>query len=335
VTTAPAEPLPPDRASHSLLEGIVRGSSSAHRTPETPDEEMLLALPPGAGAAPLQQELLLYAALEDTTAAVEAERKRLAGLLQVRVIESLNLLLSQANVYEQTLGANPNARMAVSVLSSLARQVLQQIRDLEATLHPTLLETLGLEPALEALASQMMRAHRVQIALTMESPRVRERLPAPMELALFRTAQDALERAIEHGHASQATLHLDRREDRLTLSLTDNGLAGLGGDALRDTRQRVEQLGGTLEARANPSGGFELVVHFPIAASAQLTSRELEVLQRLAEGLSNKEIARALVITPRTVNFHLDNIYSKLGVSSRTEAAIYALRHGLVRRPLP
>ena len=332
-TTTPAEPLAPDRASRSLLEGIVRGSSSAHRKPETPDEEMLIALPPGAGAAPLQQELLLYAALEDTTAAVEAERKRLAELLQVRVIESLNLLLSQANVYEQTLGANPNARMAVSVLSSLARQVLQQIRDLEAALHPTLLETLGLEPALEALASQMMRAHGVQIALTME--RMRERLPAPMELALFRTAQDALERAIEHGHASQATLRLDRREDRLTFSLTDNGLAGLGGDALRDTRQRVAQLGGTLEARANPHGGFELVVNFPIAASAQLTSRELEVLQRLAEGLSNKEIARALVITPRTVNFHLDNIYSKLGVSSRTEAAIYALRHGLVRRPLP
>ena len=51
------------------------------------------------------------------------------------------------------------------------------------------------------------------------------------------------------------------------------------------------------------------------------------MLQLLAEGMSNKEIAQALVITPRTVNFHLDNIYSKLGVSSRTEAAIYALRH--------
>jgi DNA-binding NarL/FixJ family response regulator len=59
----------------------------------------------------------------------------------------------------------------------------------------------------------------------------------------------------------------------------------------------------------------------------------MEVIQLLAEGLSNKEIAGLLFISPRTVNFHLDNIYSKLGVSSRTEAVIYALRHGWVRQP--
>jgi serine/threonine protein kinase/DNA-binding CsgD family transcriptional regulator len=326
---AQAEQATAQRASLSLLESIIRSSTASHPKPETPDEEALLVLPESAGAAPLQQELLLYAALEDTASAVEAERRRLAQLLQSRVIESLNLLLSQANVYEQTLGANPNARMAVSVLSSLARQVLQQIRDLETTLHPTILETLGLEPALESLASQLMRAHGVQIALTVE--RMRERLPSPIELALFRAAQDALDRAIQQGHASQATIRLERREDRLTFTLADNGIGGSGGEALRDARQRIEQLGGVFEARAHPHGGLELAIRFSIEAPAQLTSREVEVLQLLAEGLSNKEIAQALVITPRTVNFHLDNIYSKLGVSSRTEAAIYALRHGLVR----
>jgi signal transduction histidine kinase/DNA-binding CsgD family transcriptional regulator len=326
---AQAEPATAERASLSLVEGIIRSSTASHPKPATPDEETLLALPESAGAAPLQQELLLYAALEDTASAVEAERRRLAQLLQSRVIESLNLLLSQANVYEQTLGANPNARMAVSVLSSLARQVLQQIRDLEAALHPTLLETLGLEPALESLASQLMRAHGVQIALTME--RMRERLPTPVELALFRAAQDALERAIQQGHASQATIRLERREDRLAFTLADNGMGGSGIEALRDARQRIESLGGVFETRANPHGGFELAIRFSIEAPAQLTSREVEVLQLLAEGMSNKEIAQALVITPRTVNFHLDNIYSKLGVSSRTEAAIYALRHGLAR----
>ncbi len=72
-----------------------------------------------------------YAMLEDSSAALEAERRRLAGLLQGNVIEPLNLLLAQAHVYEQTLGMVPQAKMAVSVLASLAWQVLQQAQILK------------------------------------------------------------------------------------------------------------------------------------------------------------------------------------------------------------
>jgi signal transduction histidine kinase/DNA-binding CsgD family transcriptional regulator len=322
-----------------LLERIVRSSSTAHikrepTAPPAPDEETLLALPESVEPAPhgLTQELLVYAALEDTAAAVETERRRLAKLLQGRVVESLNLLLSQANAYEQTLGANPTARMAVSVLASLARQVIQEVRDLEANLHPSTLEILGLEPALEALTGQVMRSYGLQITLALE--RMRERLPPQIELALFRAAQDALERTIRHAHASQATIRLERRDEHLIFSLSDNGVAAMGGEeVLRAARQRIEQLGGAVETGVGPRGGFELTISFALKEPVQLTPREMEVIQLLAEGLSNKEIARLLFISPRTVNFHLDNIYSKLGVSSRTEAAIYALRHGWARRP--
>jgi serine/threonine protein kinase/DNA-binding CsgD family transcriptional regulator len=329
----PGSPLA-ERSTASLLESLVRSSSAAV---PAPDEAPLLALsasaPQGAETAPphLAQELLLYAAMEDVTRAVEVERRRLAGLLQSRVIEPLNLLLSQAGVYEQTLGANPGARMAVSVLSSLARQVLQQMRDLEANLHPALLESLGLEPALENLAAQAMRTHGVQVSLSIE--RMRDRLPPPVELALFRTAQDAFDRATQRGHASQIALRLEKRAEQLLFTLADNGSGPAGSEILREARQRVEQLGGAFEVGAPQGGGVELKIRFLVEAPAPLTARELEVLQRLAEGLSNKEIARALSVAPRTVNFHLDNIYSKLGVQSRTEAAIYALRRGLVRRP--
>lgn len=61
----------------------------------------------------------------------------------------------------------------------------------------------------------------------------------------------------------------------------------------------------------------------------ELTSREAEVLQLLAQGLSNKEIAAELVIGEKTVKTHVSNILSKLGVLSRTQAALYAVRHGL------
>ena len=61
-----------------------------------------------------------------------------------------------------------------------------------------------------------------------------------------------------------------------------------------------------------------------------LTSRELEVLQMLAAGLSNKEIAARLNISEHTVKFHVASILGKLGAASRTEAVSLGIRRGLV-----
>ncbi len=64
--------------------------------------------------------------------------------------------------------------------------------------------------------------------------------------------------------------------------------------------------------------------------SVQLSKRELEILQMVATGASNKQIARQLVISENTVKVHLRNIYEKMGVQSRTEATLYAIQKGLV-----
>jgi HD-GYP domain-containing protein (c-di-GMP phosphodiesterase class II) len=61
-----------------------------------------------------------------------------------------------------------------------------------------------------------------------------------------------------------------------------------------------------------------------------LTAREAEVLALLARGCSNKDIAVRLVVTPKTVSHHVEHIYSKLGVSSRATATLFAIQHGLV-----
>ena len=60
-----------------------------------------------------------------------------------------------------------------------------------------------------------------------------------------------------------------------------------------------------------------------------LTARELEVLALLAEGASNKLIARRLEISEKTVKSHLTRIFRELGVTDRTQAALWAERHGL------
>ena len=109
-----------------------------------------------------------------------------------------------------------------------------------------------------------------------------------------------------------------------------------------------------LRARAN--GSLAIVGEFPTVAAARdaavdadallvaaddrdnssqslpesLTAREIEVLDLLAQGLSNKGIASRLGISDQTVKFHLATIYGKLGTHSRTEAVHQALRRGLI-----
>ena len=64
----------------------------------------------------------------------------------------------------------------------------------------------------------------------------------------------------------------------------------------------------------------------------ELTDREMEVLQLVAQGLSNQEIAGKMSVTPKTVRSHTSNILSKLHLQDRTQAAVYAWQQGIVRR---
>jgi DNA-binding CsgD family transcriptional regulator len=63
---------------------------------------------------------------------------------------------------------------------------------------------------------------------------------------------------------------------------------------------------------------------------AGLTAREVEVLRLLARGLSNREIAARLVISPKTAGNHIEHIYAKIDASSRATASLFAMQHGLL-----
>jgi len=78
----------------------------------------------------------------------------------------------------------------------------------------------------------------------------------------------------------------------------------------------------------------EKAVEVEAAKAAGLTERETTILKALARGLSNEAIGKELWVAEQTVKFHLTNIYRKLEVSNRTEAARYAYEHGLVESPV-
>ena len=81
---------------------------------------------------------------------------------------------------------------------------------------------------------------------------------------------------------------------------------------------------------------YPLEMRAPVAEVVDLglTQRESDILKALADGLSNKQIARQFWLSEQTIKFHLTNIYRKLGVSSRTEAVRHAYENGLIENPL-
>jgi DNA-binding NarL/FixJ family response regulator len=66
-----------------------------------------------------------------------------------------------------------------------------------------------------------------------------------------------------------------------------------------------------------------------------LIGREVEVLQQLAGGASNRQIAERLAVSPATIDHHLRHIYDKLGVSTRAPAVLFALQHDLLGEYAP
>jgi len=115
--------------------------------------------------------------------------------------------------------------------------------------------------------------------------------------------------------------------------------AGAAGYLLKDTssRELVQAIRSVHrgEFSLQPAIALKVVRELSRASSSPqaestLTDREVKVLELLAQGLSNQEIAQELCISKHTVTTHVSNILSKLHLASRTQAALYAIRKGLV-----
>ncbi|HZA82533.1 MAG TPA: response regulator transcription factor [Actinomycetes bacterium] len=113
--------------------------------------------------------------------------------------------------------------------------------------------------------------------------------------------------------------------------------AGATGYLLKDAPR--EQLFGAIRAAArgeavlSPSVATRVLGRMRAPAEEALSPRELEILQAVARGLSNKDIGRRLYVSEATVKTHLLRVFSKLGVDDRTAAVTVALERGIIRLP--
>lgn len=110
--------------------------------------------------------------------------------------------------------------------------------------------------------------------------------------------------------------------------------AGAIGYLLKDTKaaelRRAIKAAAAGQVQLSPQAAARLVREIRAPENPEkLTEREIDVLRLLAQGQSNKEIAHTLTLGEKTVKFHVSNILAKLGVPSRTQAALYAVQIGL------
>jgi DNA-binding NarL/FixJ family response regulator len=147
---------------------------------------------------------------------------------------------------------------------------------------------------------------------------------------------DVLNRARESGSETRALVFTAFDADDRILAAVRAGAQGylLKGAPREELFRaiRVVHAGGSLLEPVVASKLLRQVRH-PATPDVRITARELEVLRLVARGRQNKEIARDLAVTERTVKFHLSALMRKLGVSNRVEAVSAAIRLGLIDLP--
>ena len=176
------------------------------------------------------------------------------------------------------------------------------------------------------MAAQVETRARTNGGCRMDQERLGAALLAALELALVAAHRLLAELDSAAGRPTDAAAHLARALTGTGATPHGRALALLALVEPCATTDRPAVPVPPCEGRAGP--GAHSAVPAP-ACRAGLTRRELEVLRLIAQGRSNREIAAALYLSPRTAERHVANIYLKLGAHSKAEAAAYALRHGL------
>jgi signal transduction histidine kinase len=186
------------------------------------------------------------------------ERNRLARELHDSLSQSLFSMVLNAEAGLLFFETEPEkARKQFELLYETANSALKEMRTLIFELRPADLEQEGLAAVLRKHAKFVAERYGLRIDVEVKG---QSRLPLPIEKALYRVAQEALNNVVKHANATEVRITLNSQEKWAKLSVEDNGV-GIGPNAakpnslgLTSMRERVEQLGGHFEIGPNPSG---------------------------------------------------------------------------------
>jgi signal transduction histidine kinase len=213
--------------------------------------------------------LALQRSREQLVLAREEERRRLRRDLHDGLGPRLASLTLNLETARNRLAHDPLAGTLLSDLITRTQEAVADVRRLVNALRPPALDALGLLPALNEQILQYSDVGDQALHISLEAPADLPPVPAAIEVAVFRIAQEALTNVVRHAHATRCivSLALCEQEQVLSLTITDNGCGLLPrratGVGLASMRERAEELGGTWEIKTLLSGGTRVQARLP------------------------------------------------------------------------
>jgi signal transduction histidine kinase len=202
-------------------------------------------------------------------AAQEEERARVAREVHDDAVQRLAMVSHELTEFQKESPPSPGDRRRLAGIEQDVEDLTASLRKLAHQLHPSVIDQLGLGPALGQLADEMGRSGlAVTISLPAEPPSLRP----DRALALFRVAQEALRNAARHAGVPEAALHLAITSGTAELVVTDRG-RGFdpsarrgGGLGLLGMSERAQLVGGQATIHARPGQGTTVAVRVPLEA---------------------------------------------------------------------
>jgi len=221
----------------------------------------------------LHENMRFY--VQQITRAQEEERKRIARELHDDVSTSLLLLIQRLD----TITSSTRPRLPGSLKANLedlhtqVAEALENLRRCAQDLRPRIIDDLGLVAALEWMAENLIKDCGIdaQVKVVGAEPS----LPDEVQLLLFRIAQEALTNIRRHAEASKAWITMEFGDDRIVLTVKDNGkgfevperigdLTGAGRLGIMGMFERARLLGGTLDIKSELGKGTQVVTELPV-----------------------------------------------------------------------
>lgn len=206
----------------------------------------------------------------------EEERLRLARELHDEAAQALTSLLVRLRLLEHSHSPE-EAQQRVQELRELTASALEDVRRVALDLRPTILDDLGLGPALEWRVDEFNKEGLTRGRVTVKG--MERRLPRETELALYRVGQEALSNVHRHAQAATVRAALERSDGVVTLEVRDDGIGfdpqGLHNDAqqpdagrgmgLLGMRERMAIIGGDLSVDSTPGRGAVVSARVPVS----------------------------------------------------------------------